>query len=70
VPVDSVVKLVHKLQHQRGIKIDMATIPEADHFFTGQLDPLKAAIEAYLDHALVAPPPATAAPARAVAHAR
>jgi alpha/beta superfamily hydrolase len=70
VPVDSVVKLVQKLRQQRGIQIDMATIPEADHFFTGQLDPLKAAIETYLDHALVAPPPATAAPARAVAHAR
>jgi alpha/beta superfamily hydrolase len=56
VPADSVSKLVQKLQQQRGIKIDLDVIPEADHFFSGHLDQLVAAVERYLDQALQARP--------------
>src|ERR1700688_2583815 len=33
VPAEAVQKLVHKLSHQRDIKIDFRKIPGADHFF-------------------------------------
>ena len=33
VPPESVQKLVHKLSHQRDIKIEFRKIPGADHFF-------------------------------------
>jgi alpha/beta superfamily hydrolase len=33
VPAESVQKLVHKLSHQRDIKIDYRKISGADHFF-------------------------------------
>lgn len=52
VPADSVDKLVQKLRQQRGIQIDLEIIPEADHFFTGCLDQLTAAVAGYLDHEL------------------
>jgi uncharacterized protein len=52
VPVESVGKLVQKLSQQRGIKIDLEVIPEADHFFSGHLDQLVAAVGRYLDQAL------------------
>jgi len=52
VPLDSVSKLVQKLQQQRGIKIDLEVIPEADHFFSGHLDRLVEVVDRYLDQAL------------------
>jgi uncharacterized protein len=52
VPADSVSKLVQKLSQQRGIRIDLEVIPEADHFFSGHLDQLVAAVDRYLDRAL------------------
>ena len=52
VPVESVGKLVQKLSQQRGIKIDLEVIPEADHFFSGHLNQLAAAVGRYLDQAL------------------
>ena len=52
VPDDSVSKLVQKLSQQRGIKIDLDVIPEADHFFSGHLDQLVAAVGRQLDQAL------------------
>jgi alpha/beta superfamily hydrolase len=52
VPADSVSRLVQKLQQQRGIKIDLEVIPEADHFFSGHLDQMVAAVERYLDKAM------------------
>jgi hypothetical protein len=52
VPPDSVAKLVQKLSQQRGIKIDLEVIPEADHFFSGHLAELGGAVERYLDAAL------------------
>ena len=64
VPVEAVSKLVQKLSQQRGIKIDLEVIPDADHFFTGSLDQLVAAIDRYLDRALQPRPQAAAASAR------
>ena len=64
VPADSVSKLVQKLSQQRGIKIDLDVIPEADHFFTGCLDQLVGAIDGYLDRALQPMPQKAVASAR------
>ena len=62
VPPEPVAKLVHKLSHQRGIKIDFEVIPGADHFFTNHVNVLSQIIEGYLDRALTPrPKPATAA---------
>jgi uncharacterized protein len=64
VPADSVSKLVQKLQQQRGIKIDLDVIPEADHFFSGHLGQLVAAVDRHLDKALQARPQPAVAGAR------
>ena len=48
VPMESVQKLVHKLMHQRDLRIDYRVIAGADHFFTGQLEELAAAVEDYI----------------------
>jgi alpha/beta superfamily hydrolase len=52
VPLESVEKLVQKLSQQRGIKIDLQTIPGADHFFTNALDQLNGTVERYVDAAI------------------
>jgi hypothetical protein len=52
VPEASVAKLVHKLSHQRGIKIDYRIVPGASHFFNDHLAQLNAHVENYLDQAL------------------
>jgi alpha/beta superfamily hydrolase len=64
VPVDSVSKLVQKLSQQRGIKIDLDVVPEADHFFSGHLNQLVAAVGGYLDLALQSPAQPAVAGAR------
>jgi alpha/beta superfamily hydrolase len=64
VPTDAVSKLVQKLSQQRGIKIDLEVVPEADHFFTGCLDQLVAAVDRYLDKALQPLPETAVAGAR------
>jgi alpha/beta superfamily hydrolase len=64
VPTDSVSKLVQKLSQQRGIKIDLEVVPEADHFFTGCLDQLVAVVGGYQAKAL------QPMPEKAVARAR
>jgi uncharacterized protein len=64
VPPDSVGKLVQKLSQQRGIKIDLKLVPEADHFFTHNLDRLDAMVEGYLDHVLAPVPEEALAQAR------
>jgi alpha/beta superfamily hydrolase len=64
VPAESVAKLVQKLSQQRGIQIDLDVIPEADHFFSGHLKQLVAAVERYVDKALQAPPQPAVAGAR------
>lgn len=55
VPEPSVAKLVHKLSHQRGIKIDYRLVRGADHFFTDQMGDLQRHVESYLDQALYNP---------------
>ena len=60
-PQESVQKLVTKLTHQRGIKIDYQIVPGASHFFTEHLDQLTRISDTYLDAAL----PEVAAKARA-----
>jgi len=51
VPIESVQKLVHKLAHQRDIKIDFRKVPGADHFFADQLEFLGTHVDAYIgDH--------------------
>ena len=42
VPPESVQKLVHKLSHQRDIKIEFRKIPGADHFFADNAEALAA----------------------------
>jgi alpha/beta superfamily hydrolase len=64
VPPESVSKLVQKLQQQRGIKIDLDVVPEADHFFGGHLDQLVASVDRYLDRASLARPRTAVAGAR------
>jgi alpha/beta superfamily hydrolase len=64
VPTDSVSKLVQKLQQQRGIKIDLDVVPEADHFFGGHLDQLVTSVDRYLDRALQDRPRTAVAGAR------
>jgi len=54
VPPGSVDKLVAKLRQQRDITVDYALIPEANHFFTRQMDALVGEIDTYLDTALSA----------------
>jgi len=51
VPMEPVQKLVHKLMHQRDIRIEHRIIRGADHFFGNHLEELATAIEEYLvDH--------------------
>jgi uncharacterized protein len=61
VPQDSVAKLVAKLSHQRGIKINYQIIPGATHFYTEHLDQLSKTVDDYLTTAI----PETAAKLRA-----
>jgi len=49
VPQESVNKLVNKLSHQRGIKIDYRMVPGASHFFTEHLDQLTQSVDDYLN---------------------
>jgi alpha/beta superfamily hydrolase len=58
VPTDSVRGLVDKLKTQKGIVIDHAVVPEANHFFEGRMDALMEAVDEYLDKRLGAAPEA------------
>jgi alpha/beta superfamily hydrolase len=49
VPQESVNKLVTKLSHQRGIKIDFRMVPGASHFFTEHLEQLTQSVDDYLN---------------------
>ena len=65
VPIESVQKLVHKLAHQRDIKIDFRKIAGADHFFADQLEQLSTLVDAYIgDHVRLGGEPAPAAQGR------
>jgi alpha/beta superfamily hydrolase len=48
VPMEAVQKLVHKLAHQRDIKIDFRKIPGADHFFVDCAEILAGHVDAYI----------------------
>jgi alpha/beta superfamily hydrolase len=52
VPLTSVEKLVHKLHHQRDIRIDYRIVPGADHSFRDHTDELEAHVADYLDQAM------------------
>ena len=65
VPPESVQKLVHKLSHQRDIKIDFRKIPGADHFFVDSAEVLAGHVDAYVGaHARMGEPAEAAAPVR------
>ena len=54
VPPESVQKLVHKLSHQRDIKIDYCKISGADHFFLDSSETVATHVDAYIEaHARV-----------------
>src|SRR5690606_11238207 len=53
VPRADVMKLVEKLRSQNGITIDFTSLPGADHLFNDHIDDMVAAVESYLDKALV-----------------
>jgi uncharacterized protein len=55
VPIESVQKLVHKLAHQRDIKIDFRKVPGADHFFADQLELITSHVDTYIGDHLRAP---------------
>jgi hypothetical protein len=48
VPPESVQKLVHKLSHQRDIKIEYRKIQGADHFFMDSTDTLATHVDNYI----------------------
>jgi uncharacterized protein len=52
VPTDSVRGLAERLKTQKGIVIEHAVVPEANHFFEGRMDALLEAVDAYLDKRL------------------
>ena len=55
-PIKEVMGLIEKLKTQKGIVIEHATIPGANHFFENRVDELIAEVGAYLDRRLNAPP--------------
>ena len=52
VPLTSVEKLVHKLHHQRDIRIDYRVVPGADHSFRDHTEELEAHVADYLATAM------------------
>ncbi len=52
VPADSVIRMVDRIQTQRGVKVDLRLVPEANHFFTGKIDAMTEEINDYLDTAV------------------
>jgi alpha/beta superfamily hydrolase len=52
VPSDVAAKLARKLSSQKSVTVEYKEIPKADHLFSGHMEELTAAVEAYLDKAL------------------
>ena len=52
VPPETVSRLVERIQTQRGVKIDLRFIDDANHFFTSHLDNLMEEMGNYLDEAM------------------
>jgi uncharacterized protein len=44
--------LVERLKTQKGIVIDHATVPDANHFFEGRMEGLMEVVDHYLDKRL------------------
>ena len=55
-PLKEVMGLIEKLKTQKGILIEHAVIPGANHFFENRVDPLIAEVGVYLDKRLGNPP--------------
>jgi len=56
VPEPAVAKLVHKLSHQREIRIDYQPIEGANHFFSDHIEALTGQLDRYLGLVLEHPP--------------
>jgi hypothetical protein len=73
-PLKEVLGLIEKLKTQKGILIEHAVIPEANHFFEDCMDELQTVVGAYLDKRLGmprhAPPPVRKDRAKPVAPPR
>ncbi len=52
VPAEAVSRLVDRIQTQRGVKVDLRFINDANHFFTSHLDNLMEEMGNYLDDAM------------------
>ena len=52
VPPEAVSRLVERIQTQRGVKINLRFIDDANHFFTSHLDNLMEEMGNYLDEAM------------------
>ena len=52
VPPETVSRLIERIQTQRGVKIDLRFIDDANHFFTSHLDNLMEEMGNYLDEAM------------------
>jgi len=52
VPAEAVSRLVDRIQTQRGVKVDLRFINDANHFFTSHLDDLMEEMGNYLDDAM------------------
>jgi alpha/beta superfamily hydrolase len=52
VPTEAVSRLVDRIQTQRGVKVDLRFINDANHFFTSHLDELMEEMGNYLDDAM------------------
>ena len=52
VPPDSVYKLVDRFSIQKGVKIDIEIIPEANHFFTNHLETMIDHVSNYLSKSI------------------
>jgi uncharacterized protein len=55
-PLKEVTGLIEKLKTQRGITIEHAVIPGANHFFENCVEPLIEEVSIYLDRRLGNPP--------------
>ena len=55
-PLKEVMGLIEKLKTQKGIVIEHAVVPGANHFFENRVDELIAEVGAYLDRRLDNPP--------------
>ena len=55
-PIKEVMGLIEKLKTQKGIAIEHAVVPGANHFFENKVEPLIAQVGTYLDKRLGNPP--------------